>query len=613
VAWLAQSGGIPQQWQRQQQMGMAPMQQTQGGPLSDFLPGGRFGGPMQQMGMAPMQGQQPMPGLQGLAGLLQGLMGRSAPPPFGSTQWPRPGEQIHEANPVVGHRSDGTPIRLMDRNEAGESGSQQVARIREELKASQPKMQLDPFPSTPGDPREDTALSGTGQTQPPPMYTTMPVPRQRVHGGPEDFARRDFARRERETQPSLDMQYRGIPEQSPIYLKNLRDRQFPDLMGGREDFALPGTGQTQPPPMQDRWIPEQSPGYLKGLMERNPVMAHREDGTPVRLGDRNEAGEPEWATMLGELTKYGTPQRADDTGMFPPPPPPPDTRQYYPEDPARPSAPPLTPSKQPPPPASTPPPPGQIGGPTPPQNKPAFEGGPDPQSSIPPRPPPWAPSVPEPSVNTFPVPPQEPTPPPVGPGQWFLNDQGELQPPVSAPYEDFEEDFQPGFEPWLMDRGFQQPRSPWGRGPSRYQPFPFLPPRQPRFPPMMPRGMGMPYGGGGPYGNLWGGGGGGFGGYGQQRMPPMFGGGVFGGGMGGGGYGGGFGGGYGQRRMPPMFGGGFGGFPGMGGGGYGGGFGGGYGMPQMPRFGGGYGGGFGGGFGGGMPNYGMQQLFGGGW
>ena len=238
-----------------------------------------------------------------------------------------------------------------------------------------------------------------------------------------------------------------------------------------------------------------------------------------------------------------------------------------------------------------------------------------------------------------PPPPQIPTPPPI-------EEIGLGQP------EDYEmgggrEIFDPGWiEPDLPNYGMEpdpydmrignwdRPRSPWGRGPSRRQPFP---PMMPRFGGGMPRGMGMPYGGGGPYGNLWGGGGGGFGGgWGQPQMP-RFGGG-FGGGMGGG-YGGGMGGGYGGGM------GGIGGFPGMGGGGYGGGFGGGYGMPQMPRFGGGFGGGYGseqggtdrwgnvigsqdyhygrgfgggmgggygGGFGGGMPNYGMDQLFGGG-
>lgn len=294
------------------------------------------------MGMAPMQGQQPMPGLQGLAGLLQGLMGRSAPPP---------------------------------------------------------------------------------------MQTTMPVPPpgQRVQGGPEDFAQR-VGNLGQQTQPAPNMRYTGWQQ-----LEQLRNRQRneemqrkahevmqlerPELdqgLGGREDLALPGTGQSY-----EDVVAGGGGGF-------NPVMAHREDGTPVRLGDRNEAGEPEWATMLGELTKYGTPQRADDTGMFPPPPPaPPPPLQSVP--PLTPSTPPPTPpqldswargenehmgpgadnsqaqediarleSLAPKPPASTPPPPGQIGGPTPLQNKPAFEGGPDPQSSIPPRPPPWAPSVPEP-------------------------------------------------------------------------------------------------------------------------------------------------------------------------------------------------------------------------
>ena len=143
-------------------------------------------------------------------------------------------------------------------------------------------------------------------------------------------------------------------------------------------------------------------------------------------------------------------------------------------------------------------------------------------------------------------------------------------------------DFAPGGP---SNWGFQPQPSPWGRGPSRRQPFPPMMPPMPRFGGGMPRGMGMPYGGGGPYGNLWGGGGG-FGGYGMPQMPR---------------FGGGFGG--------------IGGFPGMGGG-FGGGFGGGYGMPQMPRFGGGFGGGMGGGYGGGfgnMPVYAMDQLHGGGW
>ena len=193
-------------------------------------------------------------------------------------------------------------------------------------------------------------------------------------------------------------------------------------------------------------------------------------------------------------------------------------------------APPLTPSKPPPgtggvkpapPPASTPPPPGQM-----------RTGGPAPTPQIPP------PQQQE-------VTPQEPTPPPLsdwargenehmGPGadnsrgrediarleslipkpQAPTPPQQQQPAPPRAQIEEVEEiDFQPGFEPWLMDPNkplgrvhdagwiepdlpnygierhpqdmrignWDRPRSPWGRGPSRRQPFPSFPPMMPRF------------------------------------------------------------------------------------------------------------------------------------
>ena len=379
-------------------------------------------------------------------------------------------------------------------------------------------------------------------------------------------------------------------------------------IGGREDAALPGTGQTQPAPAEGIWaIPLDHPSQ-----QQPPTPPPTQTTMPV------PPKPPGTATQIG--------------------------------------APPLTPTKIPPgtggvkpapPPASTPPPPGQIG--AQPQAPTPLQGAGQPT-------PPQAPTPPQQQV-----PPQEGTPPSryISPEEeerlkntfiphpmaWQDDENRRREriegiveelpfdlPNYGMEPEDYEmggghASIQGGTDRWGNLHGSQdyhygrgpnpdQQRSPWGRGPSRQQPFPFLPPQRPQFPsfpPMMPRfgggmprGMGMPYGGGGPYGNLWGGGGGFGGGWGQPQMP-RFGGG-FGGGMGG-----------------------IGGFPGMGGGGFGGGFGGGYGMPQMPRFGGGFGGGmpgFGGGFGGGMrqpqnrwnvePPYdggfgGMQELFGGGW
>ena len=490
-------------------MGMAPMQRQ-----------------MQQYRPQPFQGFQGMQGLQGLAGLLQGLGG-------GQTQrgWAdqfsqqSPGQSYKDVvargeggfNAVVGYKEDGTPIRLMDTNEAGESGLQQVARMREELKASQPKMQLDPFPSTPGGPREDTALPGTGRTQPV-MRSTMPVP-------PSNMQRDDRQRDEKQ---------RAMPQ------------GLGQGIGGSEDFALPGTGQTQPR--------EMGAGFPGGP----PI------GSPGAAEQR--------AKIHAEQIAQPTPLKG---------------------------APPLTPTKIPPgtggvkpapPPASTPPPPGQIGvqpqAPTPPQQQQPISTTP-PQEPVPPPPeqgtPPsryYSPEEEERAKNTFIPHPMEWQNDRDPGGRRELMRWMESQPGGGMPISDF------GGGRWGSIHDV--PRSPWGRGPSRRQPFP---PMMPRFGGGMPRGMGMPYGGGGPYGNLWGGGGGGFGGgWGQPQMPR---------------FGGGFGGGYGGGM------GGIGGFPGMGGGGYGGGFGGGYGMPQMPRF----GGGFGGGYGGGMPNYGMgqeNQWFGGG-
>ena len=84
---------------------------------------------MQQMMMAqPYQDmqyrrpmQQPMPGLQGLAGLLQGLRGIQRSDHTGQPMTPKvladgvtiAPNQFHEANPVMGNRPDGTPIRLI--------------------------------------------------------------------------------------------------------------------------------------------------------------------------------------------------------------------------------------------------------------------------------------------------------------------------------------------------------------------------------------------------------------------------------------------------------------------------------------------------------------------
>ena len=390
-------------------------------------------------------------------------------------------------------------------------------------------------------------------------------------GGREDFAQR-VGNLGQQTQPppltaETNRMYSGAQQMEQWRNRQRDEKQRAEMpqqldqgIGGREDRALPGTGQTQPREMGAGF-----PG-----------------GPPI--------GSPGAAEQRAKIHAEQIAQPAPLKG-----------------------APPLTPTKIPPgtggikpapPPASTPPPPGQIGvqpqAPTPPQQQ-------QPAPLTPP--PPVAPPYPEP-------PPRE---------QDFGDDP--LTPEIKLPYEEprfvidemeggpVRRDFGGGRWGSIHDvpgnipsndflfGGFP-PRSPWGRGPSRRQPFP---PMMPRFGGGMPRGMGMPYGGGGPYGNLWGGGGGGWG----QPQMPRFGGGV------GGGYGGGMGG--------------IGGFPGMGGGGYGGGFGGGYGMPQMPRFGGGFGGGmpgFGGGFGGGMrqpqnrwnvePPYdggfgGMQELFGGGW
>ena len=382
-------------------------------------------------------------------------------------------------------------------------------------------------------------------------------------------------------------------------------------IGGREDIALPGTGQTQPSPMQTTMPPGSALRGTPEAMQRD----HRVRSEDLMQRDEKQRAMPQGLGQgIGGREDFALP----GTGQTQPPP-----MQTTP--PAQPTplkgAPPLTPTKIPPgtggvkpaqPPASTPPPPGQIGGPAPVQ-----------------------------PLSTSPPPPQQQQPAPPPPGQttgsggidFSTFDPGweeELRDGPTIPGPDY--DFLMGRDTPVSDFGggrwgsiHDVPRSPWGRGPSRRQPFPSFPPMMPRFGGGMPRGMGMPYGGGGPYGNLWGGGGGGGfgGGWGQPQMP-RFGGG-FGGGMRGG-YGGGMGGGYGGGM------GGIGGFPGMGGGGYGGGFGGGYGMPQMPRFGGGMGGGYGGGFGGGMPrfgggmgggygggfgggmpNYGMQQLHGGGW
>ena len=516
-----------------------------------------------------------------------------------------------------------------------------------------------------------------------------------------------------------DMQYRSQPFQGFQGMQGLQGLQrLLGGLGGREDFALPGTGRSAPLGGGLSLIGQlQDPQARQGLMDqykqqlddrRNNLQKDygtysaeeiaaklREDPTIYTAQEQRSLPQPlgqgiggrEDAALPG--TGQTQPAPAERIWSIPldhpsqqQPPTPPPTQTTMPVPPKPPGtatqigAPPLTPTKIPPgtggvkpapPPASTPPPPGQIGAqpqaPTPPQQ----------QQPAPQTPPPQAPQlgggapegfIPPPpgSMNTMAmVPYYNPET-----GETYTASSGGWTPPPGwrqGSPDDERRSGIPGLEsrlpPDIQDRlralleGGQNlpdegdpggigrarrdrmrdlaaqdiprhwnlletgggsrsisdfgggrwgsihdvPRSPWGRGPSRRQPFP---PMMPRFGGGMPRGMGMPYGGGGPYGNLWGGGGG-FGGYGMPQMPR---------------FGGGFGG--------------IGGFPGMGGG-FGGGFGGGYGMPQMPRFGGGFGGGmpgFGGGFGGGMrqpqnrwnvePPYdggfgGMQELFGGGW
>ena len=576
------------------QMGMAPMQQfrqppigggfqTQGsGSLSDFLPGGRFWSGRQPGGLGGPEGeaaarvafenQRPGQGLggQGFQGL-QGLQERLAAlqnQQLGASQQLNPG--------FSNMRYTGTQqLEQLNRQRADEMQREMYE-----------KMQLER-------PELGQGIGGGAPWEN--IRSTMPVPPPRPISGDEELA-------------NLRTHDMGLEET----LRRQRGELLGQGIGGREDIALPGTGQTQPPPMYSR-LPVPAPGMMWSTKDFAPPDRRQVDpGFYMRPEDRMRRPDEE--------PQLSAPTPPPMQTTMPVPPKPPGTATQI-------GAPPLTPSKPPPgtggikpapPPASTPPPPGQIG--IPPRELPSGQiGGPAPVNQFEPYDPPEQRELPPgqiggpaPTAPQIPAPPQIPTPP-QQPAPYGPDDESNMMapPPIEEIQEEVVEEvpFDPsGPSNW----GFQPQPPPWGR----QQPFPFLPPMMPRFGGGMPRGMGMPYGGGGPYGNLWGGGGGGFGGgYGRRQMPPMFGGG-FGGGMGGG-YGGGMGG--------------IGGFPGMGGGGYGGGFGGGYGMPQMPRFGGGFGGGMGGGFGGGipllhggmgsgygggvgggMPNYGMDQLFGGG-
>ena len=455
------------------------------------------------------------------------------------------------------------------------SGAQQMEQWRnrqraEEMQRATPQQLLQGLGG-----REDTALPGTGQTQ--------PAPNMRYAGGSPDF-----------------------DEKTGRYRPGTDPRQpAPNMQYHPEDPRIMGAGFPGGPPIR-------SPGAAEQEAGRNAAQIAEAEAFKQR-------GMPGAATQIGAppLTPTKIPPGTGGVKPAPPPaptPPPPGQIGAQPQAPT--GQIPLTGPTELGAPASDPAwapggrwgsPPGQ---PTPPQ-EPRLGGG-APEGFIPPPPG---------SMNTMAmVPYYNPetgetytassgggTPPPGwrqgSPDDERRSDLGGIQdrlrdllrgnPGGQTPQPGYGYDGY-GFDPggptipgpdydFLMGRDtpvsdfgggrwgsiHDVPRSPWGRGPSRRQPFP---PMMPRFGGGMPRGMGMPYGGGGPYGNLWGGGGGGFGGYGMPQMPR---------------FGGGFGG--------------IGGFPGMGGG-YGGGFGGGFGMPQMPRFGGGFGGGmpgFGGGMGGG--------------